>query len=345
MSGWEPPAPPTPDGSPPRSWWTQPSGADALSPGQLIRKAWRLYRSTPQRFLLVAAIPELIRDLLAIPSLLIAGLAVQGMVEVVADFLRRVAADPEAYRYADSRALQAELQAELQAVVLPQADLAALAAVGGGVGVAIGLISSAALTAAALAAAAGRPISVTGAFRQVAARGDGLLKPIVALGAGWVAVSSLPIVLQTSAGFQAWAGAPESPRSILLANLLSVLALVVTIGIVVLGVRWALFIPAVLTESLGLGPGLARGAQLTHRIRIRLGLAMAGILILHALSVGIVATVTGFAVGLSAGSAAVGFGAYVIASLIGNLLWAPLLPAMLALAYQARAGDAERRWP
>jgi len=343
VSGWErptPPTPPTPDGSPPLTYWTRPSDADPLSAGQLIRRAWRLYRSTPRRFLLVAAIPELIRDILAIPSLVMAVLLIQGMFEVMADFFGRVAANPEAYRYTDSQALQAELQARLQAVDLPQADLAGLSALGGGAGIAVGLIGSSALTAAALAAAVGRPISVASAFRLVAARG-GLMKPIIALGLGWVAVSSLPIVLQASTGFQAWAGAPGSPRSVLLVSLLGVLALVVTVGIVVLAMRWALFIPAVLVEAIGVGPGLARAARLTRGIRIRLGLAMAGILILHGLSVGIVATAVGFVVGLSAGSLAAGFAAYLIASLIGNLLWAPVLPAMLAVAYRERTHIAE----
>ncbi len=341
MSGWEQPGTPTPGGSPPLSYWTRKSEVDPLSPGQLIRRAWRLYRSTPWRFLLVAAIPELIRDLLAIPGLVIAGLGVQGLFEVTTDFLRRIAADPEAYRYTDSQAFQAELQAKLQAVMLPPADLAVLSAIGVGAGVAAALIGASALTAAALVAASDRPISVAGAFRLVAARG-GLLKPIVGLGVGWTAVSLLLVVLQTSTGFQAWAGVPGSPRSVLLGSLLAVLALVVTIGIVVLAVRWALLIPAVLVEALGLGPGLARAAWLTRGIRIRLSLAMAGIFILQALSVGLVATVVGFAVGLAAGSVVAGFGAYLIAALIGNLLWAPLLPAMLALAYDERTRVADK---
>ncbi len=339
MSGWEQPNPPPPDGPPPRSYWALTSDPDTLGPRQLMRRAWRLYRARPRRFLIVALIPGLVRDLLAVPGLVIAGLAVQGVFEVMAGYIERVAADPEAYRYADSQAVQAELQAQLQAVVVPQPDLAALSAVGGGAGIAIALIGSSVLTAAALAAAAGRPISVGGAFRMVAARGDGLLKPIIALGAGWVAVSSVLVLLETSGDFQAWTGAPASPRSILIGSLLGVLAVVLTIGILVAAVRWALFIPAVLAEALGLGQGLARAARLTRGIRLRLALAMAGILILQALSVGIVAAVIGIAVGLTAESAAVGIGAYLAASLIGNLLWAPLLPAMLALAYLERTRD------
>jgi hypothetical protein len=336
VSGWEQPTPPSE--SPPSSHWTQPS--DTPGPGQLIRRAWRLYRSTPRHLLLVAAIPELVRDLLAIPSLLIGGLAIQGIFEVMGDFLARVAADPQAYRYGDSRALQAELQAQFQAAMLPQADLAVWSALGGGAGIAVGLIGSSVLTAAALAAAAGRPISVAGAFRLVAARG-GLLKPTIALGVGWVAVSWSAIVVGASTGFQAWAGAPGSPRSVLLASLFAVMALVGTLGFIVLAVRWALYVPTSLAEGLGIGPGLTRAARLSRGIRTRLALAMAGVLILDALSVGIVATVVGLVLGFSAGSVAVGIAAYLIAAFIGNLLWAPLLPAIVALAYQERAGDVE----
>jgi hypothetical protein len=339
VTGWERPTPPTPDGSPPPSHWSRPSSADPLSPGQLIRRAWRLYRATPRPLLRVALVPEMIRDLLALPGLVISGLAIQALVDVMADFFARAIADPQAYASGDSLALEAELQAQLQAAILPQPDLVALAALGGGLSVAIGLVGSAALTAAALAKAAGRPISIAGAFRLVAARG-GLVKPLVAIGIGWVSVSWLTIALQASPELQAWAGAPGSPRIILIGSLLAILGLVVTVGFVVLAVRWALYIPAVLVESLGIRPGLARAARLSSGIRIRLGLALAGILILAALSVGIVATVVGFAIGIAAGSVWAGYVAYVIASLAGNLLWAPMVPAMVAEAYRERAPEA-----
>ncbi len=277
--------------------------------------------------------------MLAIPGLVIAGIVVQGLFEVMTDFVGRVLEDPEAFQVADSRALQAELEVQLQTVAQPPADLAALSAASGGVAIAVALIGYSLLTAAALAAAAGRPISVTDAFRLVAARGDGLLKPIVALGVGWVAVSTALVVLQSSTAFQAWAGTRGSARSVLLDNLLGVMTTVATIGVLILAVRFALFIPVILVEALGLGPGLVRGARLTQGVQIRLGLAMAGIVILHALTVGITATAVGIVVGLSAGSVAAGFGTYVIVSLFGNLLWAPMLPAMLALVYLERTGD------
>jgi hypothetical protein len=87
VSDREQPAPPGPDGSPPRTFWAHPAEVDALGPGQLIRRAFRLYRATPRRFLLVAAGPELIRDLLGIPSIAITLAFVDGFVRVFRDFV------------------------------------------------------------------------------------------------------------------------------------------------------------------------------------------------------------------------------------------------------------------
>lgn len=334
MSGWEPP-PPGPDGSPRRTAWTEPTDVDPLGPGQLIRRAWRLYRATPRRLLLVAAGPELVRDLLGVPGMAIAVGFVEGMVRVFDDYLAAAAANPAAYR-ANPAALQAEFETRLRAVLVPPPDLASLTAITGAGGVVVGLIGTSVLTAAALAAAAGRPISLGGVFGQVAVRG-GLIWPIIAIGLGWLVVSWVPILLQGSPEFQAWAGQPGSPRSVRIAGLLGVLAVVVLVFIVVLAVRWALYIPAVIAESLGIGRGLGRAAQLSHGIRTRLGLATVGILLMQALSVGVAAAVVAISVGVSAGSVGAGIVAYLAVSLLGNLLWAPVLPGMLAVAYQTRA--------
>jgi hypothetical protein len=284
----------------------------------------------------VAAGPELVRDLLAIPGIAIAVGFVEGMVRLFGDYLAAAAADPEAFR-ANPGPLQAEFEGQLRALLVPQPDLASLSAVTGAGGVTVGLIGTSVLTAAALAAASGHPISLGGVFRLVVARA-GLLGPIIAIGLGWLAVSWVPLLLEGSREFQAWAGEPGSPRSMLLASLLGTLAVVVFFFVVVLAVRWALYIPAVIAESVGVGRGLDRAARLSRGIRIRLGLAMIGIMLMHALSVGIVSLVVGVVAGVSAGSVGVGIAAYLGASLLGDLLWAPVLPGMLAMAYQSRAG-------
>lgn len=335
MSGWEPP-PPGSDGAPRRSHWTQASEGDPLGPGQLIRRALRLYRANPRPFVLVAAGPEVARALLAIPSLTITLGFVERVVRLFGDYLAAAAADPEAYR-ANPGALQAEFEAQLRAILVPQPDVATMSVVAGAAGVVVGLVGTCVLTAAALRVAAGRPVSLGGVFRLVAAR-SGLIWPIVAIGLGWLAVTWVPLLLQGSPEFQAWAGEPGSPRSVLLASLLSTLAVVVFVFVVVLAVRWALYIPAVVAESLGIGRGLERAARLSRGIRIRLGLAMIGVLLLRALSVGFTALFVGVIVGISAGSVAIGFAAYLATSLVAELLWAPVMPAMLSAAYQSRAG-------
>lgn len=339
MSGWERPTPPDsadPDQRP-GTFWAQPPPSDALGPGQLIRRAWRLYRATPRRFLLAAAGPELLRDLLAIPSLLIAFGFVESMVAVFGEYLAEIAANPAAYR-ADPSVLQTQLEDRLRVVLVPAPDLAAISTTTGAAGVVISLVGTAVLTALALAVARGQVLSVVDAFRLVVARGA-LMKPIVALGAGWLVVSVVPMLLQSSPDFQAWAGVPGSPRSVLIGSLLSVLGVVVAVLIVVVAVRWALYVAVVVAEPIGVRPALARSAELSRGIRTRIGLAMAGVLLMHALSVGVVAGLLGIATGLSTDSVAVGFGAYLAASIVGNLLWAPLLPSMLALAYHSRVGE------
>jgi hypothetical protein len=113
---------------------------------------------------------------------------------------------------------------------------------------------------------------------------------------------------------------------------------VVSVFVVVLAVRWALYIPAIVAESLGIGRGLERAAQLSRGIRIRLGLAMIAVLLMRGLSVGLTGLFVGVAVGISAESVGMGFAAYLATSLLGDLLWAPVMPAMLATAYRSTAG-------
>lgn len=336
MSGWQRPTSSDEDG-PPRTYWAQASEGDALGPGRLIRRAWRLYRSTPRRLLLVALAPELIRGVLAIPGFIFTLGFVEGFVAAIGDYWTLVIANPDAYR-ADPSVFQAELEDQLSLALVPAPDLALVSAASGAVALVVSLIGTSALVAVALAVARGRPIGAVESFRLVVSR-PALVVPSVALGLGWVVVWVVPLLLGASPDFQAWAGEPGSPRAVLIASLLSVLAVVIAVLIVIVAVRWALYIPAVVAESIGVGPALARSAELSRGIRARLGLAMAGIFLMHAVSVGLVAGVVGIAVGLSAGSVAVGFGGYLATVLVGNLLWAPVLPAMLAVAYDTRVAD------
>ena len=339
MSGWD--QGDSARGPSPETYWSRAETPDPLGPGRLIRDAWRLVRANSRSFLFVAAVPAVLQLALTAPSLALGLDVLRAMVPVMADYIERAAASPGRYSYADSQLFQAELEQQLRTVLVPDATHVAWTAIAGGVAMVLGLVGTAALTATALANASGRPIPTTFAFRLVAARA-GLVKPILTLGFGYVVVSWLPALLQTSADFQAWTGAPGSPRSTLIASLLSVLALVVVVAIIVFAVRWALFIPAVLVEALGVGPGLARAAELSRGIRIRLALAMTGLIVLVAIVVGLASLVAGLAVGLSARSIELGFLAYVAIGLVTNALTAGLLPAIVAVAYRARTRADER---
>jgi hypothetical protein len=334
LSGWQP-------GSPPGgTYWEAPREDDPLRPGQIIRRGWRLYRHAPQAFVLVALVPAVLQTLLAIPSLAASVRGLEAMADVFGWYIDRVMANPN---NADSLALQAEFQAELefalQAALVPTADAALVMGASGALAWGVALIGTAALSAAALMAADGRRIDPPGSFRAVFATG-GLMKPIVALVLASLVASLVPLMLQTSSEFQTWAGEPGSPRSVLLGSLLSLAAIVLAIGVVILAVRWALYIPAVLVERLGVGPGLARAAQLSRGIRGRIFVAMLGLLLFQWLTIALVAVVVGVSVGLAVESIAAGFAAYLAVGLLGSLFWAPVLPAMLTLAYRERSKPA-----
>lgn len=334
MSGWQQP----PAGGPPQTHWQAERESDPLRPGQIIRGGWRLYRTASRAFLLVAFVPAILQAALGFPGLARALQAVEGAVDVFGWYFERVMANPDS---ADSVQLQAEfqamLEAELQAALVPTQDAALVAAVLGAVSLAVALVGGAALSWAALSAAEGRRIDATASFRIVLARG-GLVKPIAALTLASLAASALPILLQGSPEFQSWAGEPGSPRALLLGSLFSVAALVLAVGVVVLAVRWAFYMPVVLVESLGTGAALARAAALSRGIRGRLFVAMVGLVLLEWLTVWVVAFTLALALGITAESVPVGFATYLVAGVLGALLWAPVLPAMLALAYRIRAG-------
>ena len=306
----------------------------------MIRRGWRLYRAAARPLLLVALLPEVLRALLAIPGLVLASRAVEGMVDVFADYVQRAAADPDAYRTADA-VLEADIQDRLREVLVPAPEIAAATAVLTACALAVSLVGASAISFAALARTSNRSISAFDAFGAVFAR-SGLIRPIAALSIASLASALVPLALQGSAEFQAWSGEPGSPRSLLLGSLFSLSALVLVLGIVVLAVRWAMYIPAVLQESLGVGAGLARAAALSRGIRSRLFVAIAGLVILQALSIGIAAAIGGLVIGVAAQSVLVGFATYVAISAVAALLWAPVLPAVLAQAYLNRTSDQGR---
>jgi hypothetical protein len=312
MSGWVTPA--TPPGP---VAWEAPEETPGLGVRQLVGGAWGLYRSAGRRLLLVATVPALIQALLALPSIALGVVLIRKMVEVFGEF-SRFRTDPLAF------------QAEFQAAMRPPTDLTVLAAVAGGISIAVLVIGWAGLTSAALAVSEGRTVSIASAYAPVFARRAGIVIPAVVVGATWAVISAAQAFIQPTGSVV------MSASQLAFYSVISLLILVVSVGAFVLVVTWSLGLPAILAEGLDLRRGLARGAELTRGIRFRLGLAFIVVWILQGLTVGILAGLAGLIGGLLARSVEAGAVVYFAALLIGGVLWLPFLPAMLALAYRDR---------
>lgn len=325
MTGWVPPGPSVPGHDGPIVGWEAPVDPGGLGTRELIGDAWSLYRGAARPLLAVAAIPALVRVVLSIPGVVIVVKVWQSMATFLMDFPSRFLDDPEAF------------QADFEAAVRPPADLTMLAYVGGGVSITVMLVGVAALTAAALAVADGRPVSVGGAFRAVAARTRGIVIPSIAVGLAWAVIGAWLSTWQSRAS-----AFRPSASDVALNTLAGLLVPVLGIVALILAVRWSLAIPAILVEGLGLRRGLARGADMTRGVRLRLGLAIIAFGIGEAFTVGFVALLIGLFGGLAGGSIEAGVVTYSIVAFVGGLLWAPLLPAVLAVAYRARTATADQ---
>jgi len=319
VSGWVPPPPSTgatgPSGAP--VTWAAPEETPGLGTSDLLRGAWHLYGSAAGRLLTVAVIPEAVRAILTLPSLLTAMLGFRAMALVMSD-MSRFETNPEAF------------QAEIRAATRMSPELAVVVGLCGGLTFFVIAIGWSALTAAALEVAAGRSFRVEAMFQAVAARRTGILVPAVVVGIVWALLGLASGLLQpTSTGVM-------SASQAALLSLFAVLVLALTIAGFALAVYWSLGLPAILAERLGLRDGLARGARLTKGIRMRLGLAILAASLLAAITVGVVAGLIAVVGGLAAGSLDVGIGGYLLVSLVGAFLWAPFIPSLLAVAYQDR---------
>jgi hypothetical protein len=134
--------------------------------------------------------------------------------------------------------------------------------------------------AAFLTAPAERPISTGEALRAVLRRWPSILLPVAVLGAGYALVAAL------SAGFAGSLDVSDPvtrlPRPEWLAfSIALALASPLILGVAVyLAVRWAVAVPAIVVEGLGLRAGLARSTTLTRRRMIRVLLALLAIVVI-----------------------------------------------------------------
>ena len=320
MTGWATP-PPAPG---PVVGWELPSEPEGLGVGESIGAGWRVLRSNFGPLAGTAALPEIVRNLLVIPSILIVARAWEAMINVFRDF--------DATTFDDQVALQERLRTAFQ----PPTDLAILSGVASGLSTAVALIGLSLVTAATLAAVDGQRPSIGAAYRSVAAHAGALVGPTVILAVGsvllstpaWLAQGTFPFADETSIRTQA-----------ALAAVFGLVGLIVTVAVIVLAVRWSLAIPAILAENLTFRRGLSRSAQLTAGIRVRIFVIFLVLGILFGIVFGLVALITGVIVGLATFSLTGGVAGYLVAVTIGGFVWLPLLAAVLSHIYRLRAGS------
>lgn len=320
MTGWA--TPPAPG---PVVGWELPSEPEGLGVRESIRAGWRVLRSNVGTFAGTAALPLIVTNLLVIPSILIVGRAWEAMFTIFRDF------DPSS-----SVDDQLAFQERLQAAFRPPTDLAILSGMASGLSIAVSLIGLSLVTAATLAAVDGRRPSIAGAYRSVAAHAGALILPAVILGVCWVIVGT-PLTL--SQGTFPTSDPAAFRTQAALAAVLGLAGLILTIATIVLAVRWSLAIPAILAEDLTLRRGLSRSAELTAGIRVRIFVILLVLGITFGIVFGVIALITAVIVGLATFSLSGGVAGYLVASVIGGLVWLPMVAAVLSHVYRSRAGS------
>jgi glycerophosphoryl diester phosphodiesterase family protein len=322
MSGWEQPTEPDPVVG-----WEAPVEPAGLGIGQSIGAGWRILRAHFGTLVGTAALPEIIRNLLVVPSVLI---VVRGW-----DAMVQIFRDTDWSDYTDET--QIAFQQRMQEAFTPPTDLAILGGVASGASITAALLGLAVVTAATLAAVDGRRPTIGGAYGAVTAHAGALIVPAVILGVGWMIVGT-PLSLAQGTFYMSDPSAFRTQAAV--AAVVGLLGLVLSVAIIVLVIRWSLAIPAILAEDLSLRRGLSRSAELTSGIRVRIFLIFLVLGLLVGIVFGLIALVTALVVGVATFSFTGGVAGYLIASTIGGLIWVPLGAAVLSHIYRVRAGPA-----
>lgn len=320
MSGWTAPTPPGPVVG-----WELPSEPAGLGVRATIGAGWRVLRANLGTLVATAAIPQIVSNLLTLVSLVVLGRVLEQMF--------RILIESDWSSYIDD---EAAVQRQLEAAYQMPADLAIVSGVASGLTFTVGLIGLAVVTAATQAAVDGQRPSVAGAYRAVAAHAGALIVPAVVLGVGWILIGT-PLTL-AGAG-QGTVAVDEGFRARqALAAVLGLVGFIVTIAVIVLAIRWSLAIPAILAEDLTLRRGLARSAELTAGIRVRIFVILLVLGIVVGIVFGAIALVAGLVVGAATFSILGGILGYMAATTIGGFFWLPLFAAVLSHIYRLRAG-------
>ena len=316
------PDPPPPIGASGWARYTPPDDAHSISVGGLLGEAWRTYRRAFGPLLLIGLVVGLLVILLSLPSDVYSLRMLDSMFRLVftTDYNNTGIYDPVL------------LRSQLQAIVTMPTGTVITFALAGGASVAVSILGGCVLTAAAMRARAGRPVSAPQALTTVLSHGSALVLPAVLIALGSIAVT-IPLTLNAQniqqAEFAASAQGGSSGQ-----EWLTFASIVVTIAIFYLSVRWAVIVPAVLAEDIGLRAGLRRSSDLTRGVRLRLAAAFLVVGVLQVLTVVLPSVVLGLVVGFTSNSAWAGVVAFAVAAVIGSALYAPIGAAIAAVAYQ-----------
>jgi hypothetical protein len=288
----------------------------------VLSEAWRTYKRAFAPLLVIGAILGLLTILLSLPTLVYTLRTFDALVRVIVDLVDENGNNNGIYD-------PVLLQTQLQALSVMPASTAITLAITGAAGTGVGILGGAVLTAAAMAARAGRQVSPAEAVGAVLARGSALVLPAILLAVGTAAVSLVIQFNQPAIQDSRFATSESSTVE----AVLTFAGIVVTVAIFYLSVRWGLAIAAILAERIGLRAGLSRSSELTRGHRLRLAAIVIIVAILQALTVGLPAVVIGAVIGLSANAPSPGIVSFALVSVIASAIWAPLTPAVAAVAY------------
>ncbi len=287
--------------------------------GEVLREVVAIYRRDFAPILVLAAIFEGSISLLTLPYLAFSvRLGLRAL-----DVMSRIFAEPV------GSARFSEMATIFDALRQP-----GVAAYGGIVSVAP--VASIVLLTAAVAAlfgSAGERRTPEAATGTVVRRWPVLLLPLAALGIAAATLSTWSSA--ATADMFALPLSASNPPDIGPSIALSLLAPIVVVGAAYLAVRWAVAVPALVVEGIGLRSALARSSALTARRRLYVALCL--------LAVGAIWAIVGWifvipALLLAAGIMALGGGPLLAAPLalyvIGRILLAPLLPILCTILYR-----------
>lgn len=324
MSGWvTPPGSSVGSDTPgPVVGWAAPEEPEGLGVRDVAREGWALIRPHLWIFAAITAVPTILLDLLIAPLWISTG----RMFEQMATFWTtvdwtRYAGDPDA------------LERDMEAAMRPATDLAVLGIVGGGLAFVITIIGLAAVTAATLESGRGRRPSFAAAYRAVGAHLGAIVLPALLLGLGYIVLFTPLTLTQDRIMFEGSAASQG------LSALLGLVALVLEVLVFYLAIRWALYFQVVLEEGLGLRAALARSAELSSGVRIRIGLIIIVWSIIVGVTAGLVAVVIALVVGVATGSVAAGLIAYTVAYSLAALVILPFFLGILTYVYRRRVDD------